>query len=395
MSASNIQVSRKEKLMAMPSDELEKFIELLHVQSSSDNEKRMVIYLYEQLKEMNLNMEIDAEGNILVVKGETNIYPCIVAHMDTVHDIREDYHIKTTTKQKRQIAYAVSNNKQVGTGGDDKCGIYSVLFMLRRLPAMKAVFFSREEIGLIGSSGVDHDWFSDVGYIIQLDRWGRGDLICKYHGSKTVSDNFLTNVKSSMKKFGYKETEGLITDSIGLWKDDIGVSCINVSCGYYQHHTSNETIDLNEFWNSIMFAYDMVMNLGCKMYKSNPVFVYTYKNRYSYDDFDYVTNLYRNTSMNKWAKKDKEIELNIPKELNGQDAINDYAFYIQELELDYGVADLRKLPDIDIEDCREYVNICLNDDGESSLSWDEFRHLLDVFYTEIESYYDDTNDIPF
>lgn len=34
------------------------------------------------------NVEYQVEnGNIYVIKGNADLYPCIVAHMDTVHDI--------------------------------------------------------------------------------------------------------------------------------------------------------------------------------------------------------------------------------------------------------------------------------------------------------------------
>jgi hypothetical protein len=270
MSAINIQSSRTERLDQMPEKVLENLMGLLYIQSSSHNEKRMVVYLIDRLRELGLDFYIDATGNILVSKGKTAIYPCIVCHIDTVHDIHDDFNITIENKNERQIAWATTMNEETGIGGDDKCGIFACLKMLRHFKNMKAVFFTQEETGLVGSSRIDHKWFKDVGYIIQLDRWGRSDLICIKGNHKTVSKEFLTNVSPAAKKYGFSPEVGLITDSINLWNNNIGVSCINVSCGYYQHHTSQESIDLNELWNAILFTKDMIEALGEHKYPSKP-----------------------------------------------------------------------------------------------------------------------------
>lgn len=282
MSAANIQKHRKEVLQKIPDKIKWDFLDLLKVQSSSDNEKRMVVYIIDRLRKMGLDFTIDPIGNILVQKGNTDTFPCIVAHMDTVHVVRDDVKLRITIKDKREIVTAYHLDEQVGTGGDDKNGIYAVFYMLQNFENIKAVFFTQEETGLVGSGKVNHDWFDDVGYIIQLDRWGRGDFIAINYSSKTINEEYEKIATPILKEFGYAICEGLFTDSIGLWNDGVGVSCVNVSCGYYMHHTDKEEIDLNEFWNSLLFTKRLIEELGENRYKSDYVEHYR-----DYDDWRY------------------------------------------------------------------------------------------------------------
>jgi len=270
MSATNKRINKKEVLPYMPDDERDMFGELLHIQAHSNNEKRITKYLKEKLGELGVEYSVDTLGNILAVKGSAEYYPCIVSHLDTVHNIHKDFNVYYMTGEGRHTVYAKSNKKYVGCGGDDKCGIYACLHLLKKMDNVKVAFFSMEEAGCVGSNGVDMGWFKDVGYIIQLDRWGRGDFINSYWGENTTSREYQAEVRQIMKKYGYSSEEGLITDSIALWSRGIGVSCVNVSCGYYMHHTNDEIIDLNEFWNSLLFTHEIVVALGEEQYESRP-----------------------------------------------------------------------------------------------------------------------------
>lgn len=273
MSASDIRTNIKENLAYMPDLIRDRFGDLLYVQSHSRDEKAITAYIHNYLLSLGVEFEIDAHGNILATKGNAEYYPCIVSHIDTVHQIRKNFKPVYERLNGRDTVFAVGGKKfkeQVGCGGDDKCGVFACMYMLERFDNVKVAFFSREEIGCIGSGLVNKDWFKDVGYIIQLDRWGRNDFINMYYNEMTVSKEYDAIANPIMKKYGYKSEEGLITDSIGLWNKNIGVSCVNVSCGYYQHHTDNEIIDLNEFWNSLLFTHELMQNLGENQYKSKP-----------------------------------------------------------------------------------------------------------------------------
>jgi len=281
----------QEPMPDMPKSMQMDFFNTLRVQSSSHIEHAMVAHIIKFLHTNDMEYKIDHLGNILVTKGRCDggetFYPCIASHMDTVHSIYHDFSLKIKRKGKHQVALAHSHKKQVGIGGDDKCGVYACMHMLKKFDNIKAVFFTQEESGLIGSSGVDHKWFADVGYIIQLDRWGRGDFINKTYSGSTVSNEFMEKVDDILFHYGYAETTGLITDSINMHGDNIGVSCVNVSCGYYQHHTNQEIVNLNHYYNSLLFTEDIIKLLGEAEYKSYPSKRYNsyYDDAYDWDSW--------------------------------------------------------------------------------------------------------------
>lgn len=276
---------QSEHLKPMPKDLEYEFKRLLKVQSSSNNEKRMIVFIANILKELNVPYIIDEIGNLLVTKGELKdgFYPCIVSHLDTVYSIIDSFDITEYINHKNShtILKAKSDMKYVGIGGDDKCGIYACLLALKNINNIKAVFFTKEELGLQGSTGVDHDFFEDVGYVLQLDRWGRGDFIDQYFNEFTTSTEFQEVAQPIKEKYGYISTEGLITDCMELWSNEVGVSCINISCGYYNHHTNSEYIDLHQFYNSLRFVLELIKKLGENLYESVPDFNYSSYGHYT------------------------------------------------------------------------------------------------------------------
>jgi tripeptide aminopeptidase len=286
----------KTELNALPNIPDKHYIEfakLLRIQASSENEKLIYFYLRNWLIKRNITCETDNVGNILVTKGileKDEFYPCVVSHMDTVHKIHKNFKVfYYVDKDGNTCFIAKSGDIQVGLGSDDKNGIYACLYALETLPKVKIVFFTREEAGCIGSKDISLDFFKDVGYIIQLDRWGAHDLITSQGSGKTVSQLFLDKIKQSMKIFDYKEASGLSTDALTLFARKVGVCCVNISCGYYKHHSDKEFTDVNEFWNSLKFTSSIIQDLGQHKYDCLPE-VKTYSKTstkyYDYDDWE-------------------------------------------------------------------------------------------------------------
>ena len=246
-----------------------KLIELLNVQSNSTNEKLMVLYLDKELKRLKLDYTIDPAGNILVTKGKATTYPCVVSHMDTVHDIVGDFRIYYDAKDK-DILFAKNGKSRIGIGGDDKCGVFACLYLLDVMPNIKVVFFSREEKGCAGSSAIDKVFFDNCRYLIQLDRRGKRDFIQTYWGNKTVSHEFSSEIGLVKKEYKYKAAVGTVTDVMTLWKNKVGISCVNLSAGYYKPHSNNEYISIKALWWSVKFTEAIINTLKPKRYPSLP-----------------------------------------------------------------------------------------------------------------------------
>jgi len=244
-------------------------VDTLKVQTNGENEKLMVLFLDKELRKLKLKYMIDSAGNILVVKGVANTYPCVVSHMDTVHKFVTDFRICIDAKNNDEL-FAKSGDKQTGIGGDDKCGVFACLQLLKIIPEIKVVFFSREESGCQGSNKINHNFFSDCRYIIQLDRRGKEDFIQTYWGKKTINHRFSSEIGFVKQKYGYKNAMGTVTDCMKLWDAKVGISCINLSCGYYQAHSSLEYISVSELWNSIKFTEEIISTLKPRRYECLP-----------------------------------------------------------------------------------------------------------------------------
>ena len=154
--------------------------------------------------------------------------------MDTVHKIVTDYMIfkKTDNKTKHLILYAKSNNKPTGIGGDDKCGLFTCLYLLNVLPAIKVVFFTKEETGCAGAGDIDLNFFNNCRYVLEVDRRGKTDFIDKYGGNKTLNQNFSSEIGHLKAKYGFKSATGIFTDVMKLFSRYVGISVVNISGGY-------------------------------------------------------------------------------------------------------------------------------------------------------------------
>lgn len=266
------EVERKLDLAAMPKRPYKRLLDILRIQSTSGNMFEMQTYIINKLRSMDdVEAWYDENGNILAVKGDSDVYPAMVCHMDTVHKIRDKFTIYSYLDEGQKVLLAKegTDGREIGIGGDDKNGIFATLEMIKRHDAIKVAFFVDEEIGCLGSDAVDLDFFSDVGYVMQLDRWGNSDLINDMYGD-TTSKDFDKVVRPVMKEYGYEFTNGLATDSLTLHENNVGVSCVNISCGYYMHHTNREIINTNELWAAINFADEMIKKLGNVVYASLP-----------------------------------------------------------------------------------------------------------------------------
>jgi len=189
--------------------------------------------------------------------------------MDTVHSFVKDFRIYRDIDDK-DTHFAMNGKRKVGIGGDDKCGVFACLYMLKVLPEIKVVFFSREESGCRGSRNVDKGFFADGRYIIQLDRRGKRDFIQTYWSKKTISHEFSSEIGLVKKKYKYKNTTGTVTDVMKLWDNKVGISCINLSCGYYNPHTDYEYISIKDLWHSVKFTEEIIGTLQPKRYSSLP-----------------------------------------------------------------------------------------------------------------------------
>ena len=230
----------------------------------------------------------DRHGNYIMAIGDKpNIL--FTAHHDTVH--------KNGGIQKIIVmndVVSVSDSTQSSClGADCTTGIYIILNMIEaQVPGVYAIF-AGEELGCVGSTALINDnptWINDLDAVISFDRKGDNSVITHQSGLRTASDEF---AKSFAKAVGLKQ---LKPDPYGSYTDSnefahLVSECTNISVGYYNQHTKNETQDLL-FVDKIV---DAVINADWSklVFKRNPEDYahdhYWYaddKYGYGYDEYD-------------------------------------------------------------------------------------------------------------
>lgn len=160
----------------------------------------------------------DAEGTIPVL---------LVAHMDTVH-----------RQPVEQICYsadgAVAMSPQ-GIGGDDRCGVWMILQILRTTNC-HVLFCEDEEVGCIGAKKFTGGSLRpQVNYIVELDRQGNNDAVF-YRCDNPEFEDFVTS-------FGFETAGGSCSD-ISYIAPYLETAAVNISCGYYCEHQRHEYIHL-------------------------------------------------------------------------------------------------------------------------------------------------------
>ena len=128
--------------------------EVLSVPTKTYKEGLMVEFLEKWLTENNFEYYLDDMNNIYVTKqtDEVEYFPCVIAHTDTVHNIdsinvREESLPNEQGQLKPALKAYNNTGLPTGIGGDDKCGVFACLELLKELPNLKVAFFVSEETG--------------------------------------------------------------------------------------------------------------------------------------------------------------------------------------------------------------------------------------------------------
>lgn len=96
--------------------------EFLLLQAESYNlggQKEIMEFFLSKVKHLDIKHYYDAMGNLYITKGSADLYPCIVAHVDQVHDEKQHYDI--VESQGFFMGTCIDNKtgliEQAGTGG--------------------------------------------------------------------------------------------------------------------------------------------------------------------------------------------------------------------------------------------------------------------------------------
>ena len=241
---------------------MESLRSLYRINSKSGREDDIRRFVLSQLGELNLSIWEDKIGNLFIIKGKTDIYPCIAAHLDEVHHPQ-----KRNLIDVDGVIYAVDDNgERVGIGADDKNGVWVAMQLLRSEPVLKVVLFVQEEkdeelSGCHGSKACDLEFFNNVKYVIQCDRKGGSDIVTYSEKAELLLCNEDFIPRNLQQQFGYKPANGGITDVVALKQRGLSVPCCNISCGYYNAHKLDEYCVVSELRNCLSFVRCVVRSV--------------------------------------------------------------------------------------------------------------------------------------
>ena len=207
---------------------------------------------------------------IVFIPGTRKDRVLLVAHYDTVFDDNK----KRIVKQSG--TYLESDVKGLGIGADNRAGC-CILWMMRKL-GHSLLIVPDEEVGCLGSglmASKYSEYLENHSYCMQFDRRGCDELV--YYDTETpefeqyMLDNFT----------GYASANGSFTDIVEL-VPAAGVCGVNVSIGFYDEHTADESLEVCAF---IRTAYNTLTLLR----KEQPTFPSDYtgwgnwRSAFSYD----------------------------------------------------------------------------------------------------------------
>ena len=270
--------------------------EVLSVPTKTYKEDLMVEYLVKWLEENKIPYFVDEHNNVYATKQESNelpenfYFPCVISHTDTVHEIDtiniSEEKLPNAQGEIKEALKAYNDfGKPTGIGGDDKCGVFACLTLLKELPNLKAAFFVSEETGCHGSKKAKEEFFENVGYGIQFDAPENWMITEKCFGQVLfdrdteffgVVDEVLTEGMNN------EDMEYMVhpyTDVYAL-RGKFNFSCINFSIGYYDYHTRNEYVVIEDVFNGIEMGKKMIDKLGYKLHFKEAQKYSGYQDRY-------------------------------------------------------------------------------------------------------------------
>lgn len=260
--------------------------QLYAVFSPSGNTKRMRRFLKREISLRGAEFVQDKAGNLFVTKGVADEYPGLAAHIDQVSNHTHPKDFRCIESNDVIMGWSDKLLQQCGLGADDKNGVFICLNALEKFDVLKVAFFVDEEVGCVGSSEADLGFFDDVRFVIEPDRRGGADFITTMCGYEVCSADFIAD--TDFAQFGYKKEDGSVTDVLTLLEKGLGVSCLNLSCGYYYPHTDQEVTVVSELENCQNLVFHMIKTMTEKypfVYEDAWVFANDQMSWYD-EDFD-------------------------------------------------------------------------------------------------------------
>lgn len=213
---------------------------------------------------------IYAKGNIPIL---------LQAHIDTVH--HTCYGVFETTN--KNVLWAPS-----GIGGDDRCGVFAILAILKFTTRRPSILFTNfEESGGKGANSFLRYMPSlpGINFILAFDRQGEDEAVFYDCGNKEF--------QKMIESFGFIKKTGTFSD-ISILAPAWNIAAVNLGVGYYEQHTKNEYIVVSQLRSTINKATKIIDT-------DNPEV-------YDFQEVKWGGNYYRNGAWDSWGEGGKYVQ---------------------------------------------------------------------------------------
>lgn len=175
---------------------------------------------------------------VTVPGDDSTLFSC---HTDTVH----------RTSGRQQVIYDAElgiayKDDEDPLGGDDTCGVWILLEMIKaQIPGTYAFHYG-EERGCIGSHAMakeNEKWLAQFDRAIAFDRRGTTSVITHQRGDRCCSGLFAAALAQQLGTDWKLDDTGIYTDTASYM--DIIPECTNLSVGYQNEHTPDEQVDVH------------------------------------------------------------------------------------------------------------------------------------------------------
>lgn len=314
--AVNIQTKQEKKKteIKMPAEYKKSLKDLYLLRSYSGFEEPVRRYIQVFLEKLKIPY-INYNGNILGFNHPGA--PLFSAHMDMVNTERyklknQEYlvnpYLFTIDADTNIRLYRDKEQKvQTSLGADDKNGIWLILNLLKDEQKINFAFCHSEEIGGHGSKQIIEDeelatFIEGCRYGIIVDRRNAGDII-GYNNEYCLALDDRLEAFSKEKGFNFKTTTGSVSDANQFSQL---IECVNISCGYYEAHSSREYTNLNELWDTYLFCEAMLDDFN--YHSVSPQRMRTFKKitkpPYKKEETTYYKSTYSTNTL--WYKKEED-----------------------------------------------------------------------------------------
>jgi hypothetical protein len=210
----------------------------------TESETMDLVHLYIVNDNVTRDIVMRQQSEVMCIVYDTCPEPktMFTCHLDTVH--RDTGHVNLITTDVGRVM----TDATTVLGADDGAGVALLVHMINEGVKGRFMFFVGEEKGGIGSSYTvanRADLFEGISHAIAFDRRGVSDVITSQSGGKCCSLEFssaLCNELSFCTDYDFAPTSGVYTDTAEMIY--LVPECTNVSVGYYNEHTVNESLDL-------------------------------------------------------------------------------------------------------------------------------------------------------